>query len=459
MVAAGILMLAAVVALAIVGAIPATAVLIPTALFSGVALVVLAIVRFEAFILTLIVIRSSLDLAKSASSGTSATDPASLVALLMIGASVAWLAAQHTQRWRRPLSPLSIGLVLFILAVGVSTIGSVQIGVSAGDFLKILSGVLMFFVVDELLSQGMQLKRLVGALFASTIVPVLLPVIGLATGNSFSRTKDGVEALASTFVLSNNYAHFLVPFLIVGFALISQLSSWRRRLALSIFLVIGLVELVYTNTRGAWAALIVGIVIVGFVQNKKVLIGVIVGTALIIALVPTVNQRLADLGADPDRPRTESSWTWRIDHWDSIIPLADANPVTGIGIGLTAELTPNHKEPHNDYVRAYVETGLVGLAAYLLFVGGFIWVSHRARRRTRSGVETALTLGIFAYSVAFAVSSVAENLITGVAWLWYAMPLAAIVNWIAYRRDAQTDSDTDQPDSSESVEVPPVSPT
>ena len=42
-------------------------------------------------------------------------------------------------------------------------------------------------------------------------------------------------------------------------------------------------------------------------------------------------------------------------------------------------------------------------------------------------------LGIFAYSVAFAVSSVAENLITGVGWLWYAMPLAAIANWIAHR--------------------------
>lgn len=418
--------------LALTGTIRTSLVLAPVALIAGVALVALAIVRFETFILTLLVIRSSLDLAKSTTAGSSVSDPASIVALLMIGASIGWLIIQGPARPTRPLSPLSFGLVLFTMAVGVSIIGSAQLGVSAGTFLRILSGALMFFVVDRLLSQGMPLRRLIVALFLSTIIPVLLPVIGALSGHDFTRTKDGVQALTSTFVLSNNFAHFLVPFLIIGLALVSQIRP-PARWALVIFLVIGLVELVSTNTRGAWAALIIGAATVGLARHKALLLVLVVGTVLAIALVPTVNQRLANLSPDPDRPRTESSWTWRIEHWGTIIPLASENPITGIGTGMTARVTIDHKEPHNDYVRAYVETGLLGLGAYLWFVGSFLWVAHRSRKRARGGFEASLTLGIFAYAVAFAISSVAENLITGVAWLWYAMPLAAIVNWIACR--------------------------
>lgn len=428
-----VLVFAAMAALVILDVIPLMALLVPIAVVFAATLVGLAIVRFEMFILTLLVIRSSLDLLKSGGGGTSAGEAATLVALLMMGASIGWLILQGRTHRPGPPSPLSLGLVFFTMAVGISVVGSSQISVSAAEFLRVVAGVLMFFVVDRLLTEGMPLRRLLIALFASTAVPVLIPIFGWLTGTSFSRVKDGVEALASTFVLSNNFAHFLVPFLIIGFSLVGQVPKRQYRVILAIFLAIGTVELVLTNTRGAWLALLVGIVIVGFVQNKAVLIATIIGVALVALLVPSVNERITNLGEDPDRPRETSSWTWRVQHWETIIPLASDNPITGIGIGMTANVTANQKEPHNDYVRAYVETGLVGLAAYLLAVSGFVWVSYRARRHARNALEAALALGVFAFAVAFAASSVAENLITGIVWLWYALPFAAIANWMVYR--------------------------
>lgn len=441
--AAGVvLVFASLAALVILDVVPPMALLIPIAVVFAATLVGLAIVRFELFILTLLVIRSSLDLLKSAGGGTSAGDAASLVAFLMMGASAGWLILQGRTHRPGPPSPLSLGLVFFTLAVGISVVGSSQISVSAAEFLRVVAGVLMFFVVDRLLTEGMPLRRLLIALFASTAVPILVPVFGWLTGISFSRVKDGVEALASTFVLSNNFAHFLVPFLIIGFALVGQVPKWQYRVTLAIFLAIGVFELVLTNTRGAWFALIVGVVIVGFVQNKAVLLAIIIGVVLVAALVPSVNERIANLNADPDRPRESSSWAWRIQHWETILPLASDNPVTGIGIGMTAKVTANQKEPHNDYVRAYVETGVVGLAAYLLAVGGFVWVAYRARKRAKSGFEEALALGIFAFAAAFAASSVAENLITGIVWLWYALPFAAIANWMTFRDYARDSGGT-----------------
>lgn len=437
-----VLVLAGLAALVVLGVIPVIALIAPVAVLAAALLVVLSIVRFELFILILLVVRSSLDLVKSSGGGTSATDPASLLAFLMLGASAGWLILQGRTRRTGSPSPLSLGLVFFTVAAGISVVGSAQIGVSSAAFVRIVAGVIMYFVIDRLLTEGMPLRRLLIALFASTIVPILVPVFGWLTGTSFSRVKDGVEALASTFVLSNNFAHFLVPFLIVGFALVTQVPKRRYRVVLAIFLAIGTFELVLTNTRGAWLALIVGIVIVGFVQNKAVLIATMVGVALVAVLVPTVNERITNLGADPDRPRETSSWAWRVQHWETIIPLASDNPITGIGIGMTAKVTANQKEPHNDYVRAYVEAGVVGLAAYLLTVGGFVWVAFRARKRAKSGFEAALALGIFAFAVAFAASSVAENLITGIVWLWYALPFAAIANWMAFRGYARSGGDS-----------------
>ncbi|MGH3667310.1 MAG: hypothetical protein ACRDU7_03420, partial [Acidimicrobiia bacterium] len=86
------------------------------------------------------------------------------------------------------------------------------------------------------------------------------------------------------------------------------------------------------------------------------------------------------------------------------------------------------------YILALVELGAFGIVTYLVVVGGFIYVSFRALRRTVEGWEHGLLIEIAAYSVAFAVVSLAENLVTSVAFLWYVMPLAAIAHHHAYRR-------------------------
>ena len=137
--------------------------------------------------------------------------------------------------------------------------------------------------------------------------------------------------------------------------------------------------------------------------------------------------QLADaraVGGDP----TGNTLAWRIGYWTEIVPLANRNPVTGIGPNMTQLQTDEAKKPHNDFLRAYVETGVVGLLAYLAMV-----IAAAARRAAGAApgaagyaLERGVAVGFLGCAVAFVAVSAASNVISSVATLWYFVAFAAV---------------------------------
>src|SRR5437879_2990761 len=110
-----------------------TGLVLPVAIGAGIVLGVLALTRFQVYVMVMLFARSSLDLAKlsqrtagSTSVGTSsrALDPSSILAVLFLLAAGVWLAAQYRYRGRLPGSPLRRALALFLAAGAVSVVGS-----------------------------------------------------------------------------------------------------------------------------------------------------------------------------------------------------------------------------------------------------------------------------------------------------------------------------------------------
>jgi len=266
-------------------------------------------------------------------------------------------------------------------------------------------------------------------------VPLLYPLLGVI-GVPVSHEKDGITALKSVFFLSNNLAHFLVPMLILTVAWALSTRGWWRLVAcLSVTIVA--VELVLSQTRGAWIGAVIGVIIVCLLVNRRVAVA---GTLMVVVAaltVPAINTRLADLRPDPDQPRTESSFAWRVSQWERLLPHVSDSPVTGSGPGAGLRITG--KQPHNDYVKAVVETGVVGLGAYVWMLGAGAVTSWRAWLRVRrlrsrgspgvSPVVQATFAAIAAYSIAVMLSAVGENLIDNVTFLWSTMPLYALAHW------------------------------
>jgi len=192
-----------------------------------------------------------------------------------------------------------------------------------------------------------------------------------------------------------------------------------------------------------WFPIQIGLILVAVLQRSaRMLVALALTAALGLALLPAVGDRfaqLADARAVGGAP-TGNTLAWRLGYWAEIVSLANRNPVTGIGPNMTQFRTDEAKKPHNDFLRAYVETGVVGLAAYLAMVVLLLLAGLRALRRAPPGtLQRGVAAGFLGCAVAFVAVSAASNVVSSVATLWYLVAFAAVAGAPAYREaDALT---------------------
>ena len=384
---------------------------------------------FAWFISAILVLRPIADL--TASDGVGIPE---VMGVGVLVTCVGWLLihrAELVPRLREPLTLPVLGLVVVAVLSAISSpLPMDSFPIATG----IAAGAAVFLVLVVLLTTGrMSVVHLIGTLAASAVVPVIFPVLGLV-GVTVSHEKDGIAALKSVFYLSNNFGHFLVPFVLAVIAMATQ-AKGRVRVALWALAAVLGTELLLTETRGAWIAAIVGVLVVGAVLDRRLLLGAILVPVLLVAFVPSVTERVTSVLPDPADARSESSLTWRLEHWTEVAPMVRESPVTGVGLDETQRRTG--KEPHNDFLLVLVEMGLAGFAVYLWFLGAAVLTGLRATRRVadpRLPVEPlvhGVTVALFGYAVAFIVASTGENLLENVTTLWVVLPALAAVSWVA----------------------------
>jgi putative inorganic carbon (HCO3(-)) transporter len=105
---------------------------------------------------------------------------------------------------------------------------------------------------------------------------------------------------------------------------------------------------------------------------------------------------------------------------------ASDNPVTGIGLSMVARELELGVPPHNDLLRMYVETGVVGLLAYCMLLVTLALVAWRCARRAPTPLGRAVGVAATGCVALFLWLSVSSNLISQVVVLWYLFaPLGA----------------------------------
>jgi O-antigen ligase len=123
-----------------------------------------------------------------------------------------------------------------------------------------------------------------------------------------------------------------------------------------------------------------------------------------------------------------------------VFPLAAKDPITGIGLKMSSFQTSQQKEPHNDFLRAYVETGVVGTLAYLALLVSMCLVARHSMRFTKKrprSYERSIAVGFAGCVIAFLLISVVSNVITEVIVLWYYVAFAAAAFAVTqYRQNA-----------------------
>ncbi|MEZ0074726.1 O-antigen ligase family protein [Planotetraspora sp. GP83] len=421
-----------------------TAVVLPVALAMAVALTVVAFSRFTVFLVVVLVVRASLDATKLASMGdtvdagggqptsSSLFDPSSMLGVLFICAGLAWLVVQERRLPEaRPHPALPVAAAAFFGASLLSLLGSRAPAVSVGEVSRIGAFLIMIFVVERLVADDpSRTVPLLGAALVSGVIPVLVTIYQVVTGNGLV-DLDGLMRPVGTFWHPNPLGEFCYTLLVMGVALLWHVRG-RTRIAL-LLLLAGLgAALLATAARGAWIAALAGVVVVGLLQDRRVIYALGLIVAGVLVAVPSVLQRFSDLSqAYTPGGREANSLVWRLDHWFEAVDLLPDNPVTGIGLGTTRLVL--YKEVHNDYVRALVESGVVGLLAYLGLLAALFVTARRALRVTspRAGapavsLERGIAVGFTGCVVALSVSALSDNIMTAVAVMWYQAAFAGL---------------------------------
>jgi O-antigen ligase len=94
---------------------------------------------------------------------------------------------------------------------------------------------------------------------------------------------------------------------------------------------------------------------------------------------------------------------------------------------MVREKTPERLPPHNGFIEAFVETGVLGFAALLALIAA-LWADlRRSARRLSSGFGRGMAVAAAAVSVSVLLQLFSENLLSQPALLWY---LVAPIAWV-----------------------------
>jgi O-antigen ligase len=244
-------------------------------------------------------------------------------------------------------------------------------------------------------------------------------------------------------------------FLLMALALFPHVST-RGRWVLGLLSPPAGVLVLLTYSRGAWVAFFAGLIVIGLVQSKKLVFGILGGFAVALAVTPPLWGRVANLGDSADATGgTGNSLAWRLQYWGEVVRLNRDNPVTGVGLKGTKELTDAGKAPHNDYLRAWTETGMLGFVAYLCVLLALIMIARRSLQATdlrlpgrvhdsRAGFRRGVAVGYSGVVVAYVFDSIGANLLSQSVVIWYVYALAACAA-VVIRTSAVANGAVDDP--------------
>ena len=425
---------------------------VPIGAFAGIGMFVLGLVNFENFVFTTIALRASLDITKPQAGNTGAAgvgnptasglDPAGALAILFILVSFFWLLTRMREgRKSPPASIHRICLILFTAAGFLSIIDSSSPTISLLEAIRVSAVATMLAVLEVMLVDRERIKMLIASIYVSAIVPVGYTIFNVVTHHA-QFTSGGFERYEGTFSQPNPFAIYLTMLIVMGAALFPHLTQ-KRKIGMAILLFLSVICLYYTFTRSAWIAAVVGLFAVAIMGRRRLMLGILVG-AIMVSLValPSVLGRFADLGSSTSAAGYASnSLSWRFDYWGEVLPLAAKDPITGIGLNMSSYETDQQKEPHNDFLRAYVETGVIGVIVYLALLLSMIMVARQSMKFTRLRTwtyERSVAVGFASCVMAFLVISLVSNVITEVIVLWYYVAFAAAAYAVTrYRENAE----------------------
>lgn len=257
-------------------------------------------------------------------------------------------------------------------------------------------GLLMYAVAYAARATKMTEKAFIPLMIVATVV-ALHGIQAYFTGWDYIRGRSvlsyvnaaGQARSAGFFSMPTTFAHAISQTLC--FPLAALALGWARQrwqwVTLSVASAIILTSLVMSFTRGAWISSFCALGAMALLVNRRLFVSFVtaaaIGGTVLVTVSPVFRSRVISLFDGGYNSNSERMELWRANMW-----MFKEYPLLGIGLNDNERRTEEYNikygfpdakvgNAHNTYVQWLSGTGILGLSAYLAFIGFYLWLTFR----------------------------------------------------------------------------------
>jgi putative inorganic carbon (HCO3(-)) transporter len=331
-----------------------------------------------------------------------------LVDVLLLGVVIGLII--HTKSPRFLPSPLNRVLIIFF-AVTYFALWEGSFFVHAplplalddprfSDWKNYVEMMLIFFIAASAIRTPKQMTLIISLMLLSVIV-VNRNYHSTIGGRDLSQYSDSLrEAGTLGYAGENGMGAFQSEMAVFFIGLACFVKKTIPRIVLWGVAMSSVYCLLLTFSRGGYLGFLMGLLVLGIIRERKLLIVLAILLVTWQSLVPNaVRERV--LMTYQQGEGLDASAEERVTIWQDAVDVITRNPLLGTGFDTYAYMgrVGDYKDTHNYYLKVFLELGFIGLAVFLwalLTIGKMTWqLFKRSEDRWLSGLAGAFFAMLF----------------------------------------------------------------
>ncbi len=325
------------------------------------------------------------------------------------------------KRGFRLIPPNTVPLYVLVCFSSLSFLNTLDYAMSFAHVLKLLGALAMYLLVYNGIQSVTDARKFLASVLVAAIVPMAFGFYQYYTGTGHAHQEGGIYAghrIDSLLGEYNAYGEFLAIEICAALMLLFDESERNGRLVLFACLLLMIVSLFLSLNRGTWISLSAASLFVFAFFRKTVGLRQIVIVFLVLAVCfsGTILRRFDELGQKGDWS-DKNTFADRTRYWQAALPLVMEHPLAGLGVG-TSTLVSRHylhagnADPHNDYLRLALETGIPGAVFYLIFLTiEIISCMRRALTNTLDFINVPMLIAVLYFCIISTTQNIIYNVI------------------------------------------------
>ena len=409
--------LAAIVVMAVLGAVVVSSVDQPYLAFGVVAVIGFAMLSLTfpaALTAVFLIVRPLLD--KFNATHVAGINLAGALGLLLVIVMLSVLLTQRRHIRTRATVPFLFVFLVSLLAVVVAFVnyGSKAKSVPIGEMARLAAMLAIYVLCANLLAEPRGVRRVFTLVAFSGIVPALWGYAQLAGGLPHEANL-GVSRIGGPFTGPNPLGEYLA---VAAATLVALPREWISRELRIAGLAIMLPALVLTYSRGGWALFLIAVLAMAWRDHKRATAGIALVSVSLVMFVPTIHNRVLPPNKKSGGVETPASFQWRLKNWEGLLTQWEKRPFIGYGLATTPLANPQKSlDPeasnglggfaaHNTVVKLLVEGGVVLLLVWIGVIATLVGTMRRlARQAWRFSRLARATMMIWVAIIVVALST------------------------------------------------------